>query len=480
MGVDLEIWGNIADFDFDDAAQPGYFVGKLAHDNGWSGEYAERVFDEYRRYLYLACMADHVVVPSDQVDMAWHQHLLDTEQYWGVFCSSVLNRPLHHRPNKGGHAGQAVHQALYDRTLRTYAETFDCVPPEDIWPRPARRFGWKSGRRRMTIDPTWQLPSRRVQAMGAAFAIATVVPVVVAWTGSADGKPTAFEGNLFEWTDGEFFAVYALAIVLAFVAALRVRRRFFGPWQAPGSGADVTLDPYDAAVLATNGRRAVNVAVAALVRDDALEFDERALTTKKEKYRLVRTGPLPPRPHPLERAAYDAVAQASDGALLSEVHRRVAPGVDRFLDTLRERQMLGRAEHRGQRRFLVALPVIAVAVIGLARAVSAQTQWAPLSFFLALLLLIVALGISSPPQATALGTDAANSTRANRVPMLRVEREDVADGRALAWVVALEGATVLDGAALSVLREAITAPESKGGGGEVPSSAGGGCSGCGG
>jgi hypothetical protein len=128
----------------------------------------------------------------------------------------------------------------------------------------------------------------------------------------------------------------------------------------------------------------------------------------------------------------------------------------------------------------VALPVIAVAVIGLARAVSAQTQWAPLSFFLALLLLIVALGISSPPQATALGTDAANSTRANRVPMLRVEREDVADGRALAWVVALEGATVLDGAALSVLREAITAPESKGGGGEVPSSAGGGCSGCGG
>jgi hypothetical protein len=107
-------------------------------------------------------------------------------------------------------------------------------------------------------------------------------------------------------------------------------------------------------------------------------------------------------------------------------------------------------------------------------------QWAPLSFFLALLLMIFALGISSPPRATALGLDAVNSTRANREPMLRVEREDVADGRALAWVVALEGATVLDGAALSVLREAIAAPESKGGGGEVPNSAGGGCGGCGG
>src|SRR5882757_2225494 len=140
MGVDLEIWANITDFDFDDAAQPGYFVGKLAHDNGWRREYAERVLGEYRRYVYLACTADHVVVPSDQVDMAWHQHLLDTEQYWGVFCESVLNRPLHHRPNKGGLAGQAVHQALYDHTLRTYAETFDCVAPEDIWPPPARRF----------------------------------------------------------------------------------------------------------------------------------------------------------------------------------------------------------------------------------------------------------------------------------------------------------------------------------------------------
>jgi uncharacterized protein (TIGR04222 family) len=473
MGVDLDIWQNIADFDFDEAAQPGYFVGKLAHDNGWRGEYAERVLGEYRRYVYLACTADHVVVPSDQVDMAWHQHLLDTEQYWGVFCASVLNRPLHHRPNKGGLAGQAIHQALYDRTLRTYAETFDCVPPDDIWPPPARRFG-SSGHRRTVVDPKWLLRTRRVHAMGVALAIATVVPVVVAWTGSADATSTAFEGSTFGWTDGEFFPGYAVAIVLAIATALRVRRRFFGPWQAPGSGAGVTLDPYDAAVLATNGRRAVNVAVAALVRDDALAFDKRALTTEKAKYRLARTGPLPPRPHPLERAAYDAVAQTGDGALLSDVHRRSAPGVDRFLDTLRQRQLLGWPEHRGRRRFLVALPILVVVFVGFVWAVGARTQWAPMSFFVGLLLLIFALGISSPPQATALGTDAVNSTRAKREPMSQVEREDVADGRALAWVVALQGATVLDGAALSVLREAITAPESKGGGGEVPSSSGGG------
>src|SRR6478735_1283092 len=140
MGDDLELLARIARFDFDAGAQPGYFVGKLAHDNGWTRPFTERVLDEYRRYVYLACTANHVVVPSDQVDMAWHQHLLDTEQYWDTFCATVVNRPLHHRPNKGGLAGQADHLELYERTLHTYSETFGQQPPTDVWPPAPRRF----------------------------------------------------------------------------------------------------------------------------------------------------------------------------------------------------------------------------------------------------------------------------------------------------------------------------------------------------
>src|SRR4051812_36163331 len=106
MGEDLDLWGRIVDFDFDANGCPGHFTEKLAYEQGWSHSFAERVVGEYRRFVYLTCIAGHVVVPSDEVDMAWHQHLLDTEQYWGEFCKTVLVRPLHHRPNKGGRAGE--------------------------------------------------------------------------------------------------------------------------------------------------------------------------------------------------------------------------------------------------------------------------------------------------------------------------------------------------------------------------------------
>lgn len=146
MGDELELWRRITDFDFDGDARPGYFAEKLACEQGWSRSFAKRVIDEYRRYVYLACTANHVVVPSDQVDMAWHQHLLDTEQYWGAFCATVVNRPLHHRPNKGGLASQADHLELYEQTLCAYAAAFGQQPPTDIWQPATRGFSDSTGR----------------------------------------------------------------------------------------------------------------------------------------------------------------------------------------------------------------------------------------------------------------------------------------------------------------------------------------------
>src|SRR5688500_8168689 len=103
MKTNPELWQRLAAWRFDsDEGLPGRFVAKLARDNGWSAVFARRVTEEYRRYAYLTCTAGHVVVPSEQVDQAWHQHLLDTQPYWDVFCKEVLRRPLHHRPGKGG------------------------------------------------------------------------------------------------------------------------------------------------------------------------------------------------------------------------------------------------------------------------------------------------------------------------------------------------------------------------------------------
>ena len=277
----LDLWGRLADFDFDGDAQPGYFVEKLARENGWSSDYAARVLEEYRRYVFLACTADHVVVPSDQVDVAWHQHLIDTEQYWDVFCKTVLNRPLHHLPSRGGQLDH--HMALYLRTLHTYADAFDCEPPRDIWPPTTERFGRNSDHRRVTTASHWIVPKPGIPALACASAIASAAVVL----GS----------TAFRWNVAEVFAVFALATILAFSLAVRVRRSYFGPAYGKGRGSSVALDPYDAALLSQNATakdpRAVNTAVAALFFDGALDFDERALTTEKQRYRLIPAGPLP-------------------------------------------------------------------------------------------------------------------------------------------------------------------------------------------
>jgi hypothetical protein len=40
--------------------------------NGWSRPFALRAIEEYRKFVFLALVADHQVTPSDQVDQVWH------------------------------------------------------------------------------------------------------------------------------------------------------------------------------------------------------------------------------------------------------------------------------------------------------------------------------------------------------------------------------------------------------------------------
>ncbi len=466
------MWRRIASFDFDGDAHPGYFVERLAYENSWSRPFAERVVGEYRRYLYLACAAEHVVVPSDQVDMAWHQHLIDTEQYWGVFCKKVLNRPLHHRPNKGGRAGEVDHVELYERGLRTYAEAFGSPPPDDIWPPASRRFGRELAHRRIAQAHNWIVPKRRVRVIGGATAIALAVPALVAWARPSGEVPMAFGITDFGWNDYQILVALFLAGVAAVIVAYALRRLLLGTDAgSEGESANVALDPYEVAVLNTNTHRAVNVAVAALVRDEAVGFDESAITSNPRKYRLVRTGPLPTRAHPLERAVYAGVTSAG-GALVSEVHDWVRPDSRRILDSLRERELLRPHRYSG-RRWAIASPIMLVCIIGGAGALTTGDTTTGFIVLLIIVLLIVAIVMAgAPPQLTDRGFDALEFNRTNHALITQVEREDVADGRALSWVIALQGAAVLGGGAMSVLRDAINAPASSGGGGLGVKSAG--------
>lgn len=153
-----ELWRSIRDHQLDQPGASLPFSGRLARDNVWTGEFAQRVIGEYRRFVFLAMVAGHPVTPSDQVDQAWHLHLLYTEDYWGDFAA-LLPRPLHHGPTRGGSAEGHKFADWYSKTLHSYWRLFGEHPPIDIWPAAVERFGRDTRWLRINRDDYWLLPN---------------------------------------------------------------------------------------------------------------------------------------------------------------------------------------------------------------------------------------------------------------------------------------------------------------------------------
>lgn len=137
---DLELWRRIQAHEFDKADVELPFSMRLAEENGWTDDFTQHAIREYRRFVFLACIADHEVTPSDEVDQVWHLHLAYTQDYWDRFCGEVLRRPLHHRPSEGGISEQIRYEANYLQTLALYQDTFAEPPPPEFWPPAQIRF----------------------------------------------------------------------------------------------------------------------------------------------------------------------------------------------------------------------------------------------------------------------------------------------------------------------------------------------------
>lgn len=160
---DHPVWASLSRYIVgpQDAALP--FVQRLARENGWAPAQAERVFDEYRRFCFLAVTAGHEVTPSDAVDQAWHLHLTYSRDYWERFCPEVLGRPLHHGPTAGGSAERDRFFEQYALTLKAYEAAFG-PPPADIWPSARQRLLDDPRARRVHPRDALILPRRRFYA----------------------------------------------------------------------------------------------------------------------------------------------------------------------------------------------------------------------------------------------------------------------------------------------------------------------------
>lgn len=126
------------------------FVGKLQRDHVLffpNETIARSAISEYRRLLYLIQKhPDLPIVPSKLVDLVWHEHILDTQQY-KKDCQSLFGRYIHHAPSFGDDHDEATkmekESMLKDQAsmFEKYVELYEDEPRTDMWPTAKRMSG---------------------------------------------------------------------------------------------------------------------------------------------------------------------------------------------------------------------------------------------------------------------------------------------------------------------------------------------------
>ena len=152
-----DLWQKIKEFEISQAEDQFSFADRLCRENGWNYEYAIRVIYEYKKFIFLICIYNKSLTPSDQVDQVWHLHLIYTYSYWIRFCKETLKRNIHHGPTKGGKSEKDKFIDWYAMTKELYIKQFKTYPPIDIWPDSKTRFG-ELHFQRINLHRNWVIP----------------------------------------------------------------------------------------------------------------------------------------------------------------------------------------------------------------------------------------------------------------------------------------------------------------------------------
>lgn len=99
---------------------------------GWSHEYVDAVEKRYRRYLCMLMLNPNgAIVPTRDIDLFWHQHILDTRAY-AVDCQEKFGFSVHHFPYFGMRSEEDARdlEMSFEKTKQYYSSLFfeDYVP----------------------------------------------------------------------------------------------------------------------------------------------------------------------------------------------------------------------------------------------------------------------------------------------------------------------------------------------------------------
>ena len=158
------LFNRINNFEISDSGASLTFTARLARENGWSMPYAERVFSEYKKFLFMMATSYKPITPSDQIDQAWHLHLSYTKSYWQELCSEIVGKPLHHNPTRGGTSEDKRYRDQYEQTLAYYKSIFNQDPPADIWPAISLRFNEEDLFVRVNRRVMWTIAKPQISA----------------------------------------------------------------------------------------------------------------------------------------------------------------------------------------------------------------------------------------------------------------------------------------------------------------------------
>ncbi|WP_316799015.1 hypothetical protein [Pedobacter frigidisoli] len=169
------LWDKIKAFEIDEPHTEFRFEQRLARENGWTAQYARRVIEEYKKFIFMCCISPNGVTPSDEVDQAWHLHLTYTKSYWVNLCRHTLKKEIHHHPTKGGANEKEKFNDFYTGTLSIYALNFGVDAPADIWPAQEKRFAIRKFER-VNRNDYWVFPKLVWNAKAIVFA--SLIPAV--------------------------------------------------------------------------------------------------------------------------------------------------------------------------------------------------------------------------------------------------------------------------------------------------------------
>jgi len=374
-------WEKLQAFQFDAPDAQITLAEKLARENGWTATYADRVLEEYRRYLLLFKCSGHGVSPSEAVDLAWHAHLLYTRSYWQELCGRVLGQPLHHEPSTGADDG-AKFDDWYLATLASYRKIFGEEPPADIWPAPERRDDVAPFARKIDTRKFWIIPRSRLVAAAVLTALAIFGAAVLSGCRPVAMWPAVAITNPLNFRGPDFLNFYIITSTFVLSSAVLLRMLLRGPNDLPAGLKP--LDLYEAAYLFGGPAIAIRAAVAKLA-------SEGELLVNRGRGTVTRVGDRTHAKHSFEIAVFTALRIPTSFQTLAAC---VRPQVSRIEGRLRDQKLVLDTYRSASIRAIAAMIVLTLPVLGVTKICVGISRNRPVGFLVVLTFIATLLGMA--------------------------------------------------------------------------------------